>query len=310
MAREGGIGVVHRNMSVEEQVEQVLRVKREESENDPQRHHAVAAQIAATALDVWRAITSRHFDHRGRQTGGDSHPPRHPLRAEPRAGDLAGDDPAKNLVTAPSDEPGGSAPDSAPAQIKKLPIVDSDYRLMGLITVRTSRRRRPIRTPARTITDLAGGGRRRGQRRADRAEALVRRKWTCSSIDTAHGHPKPRWTRWRAGARSGGRFRSSPATSSRPMGPKPYQGRRPECGEGRRGPGNICTTRVVAGVGVPQLDGHRRMLRGGEPAQRADHRRRRHHAIRRGDESARRRRLRLHDGEHVRRHRREPGKSC
>jgi IMP dehydrogenase len=256
MARQGGVGVLHRNLSVEEQAAQVDLVKRSEAGmvTDP-----VTCGPDATIADVDRLcaryrisgvpVTSDDGILVGIVTNRD-------IRFEPdhlrRVADVMTRMP---LVTAQV----GVAQDEAlrllkQHKVEKLPLVDEAGRLRGLITVKdfTKSEKFPNATKdagGRLVVGAAVGV---GEDAKRRAQALIEAGVDFLVVDTAHGHAQPvldMVTQIKANAdieviggnvatRAGAQALIDAGADGVKVGV---------------GPGSICTTRVVAGVGVPQI---------------------------------------------------------
>ncbi|MBD0347691.1 MAG: IMP dehydrogenase [Thermoleophilia bacterium] len=256
LAREGGLGVVHRNLPIEVQVAEVDKVKRSESgmivepvtlRPDDRVSEALALMarygisgvpIVDDAGHLVGILTNR--DLRFRE---DVDQPLSALMT------------SRNLVTAPV----GTTLDEARAilgrnRIEKLPVVDADGRLRGLITVKDIQKR--IEHPQSTKDEQ---GRLRvaaavgvGSDALDRAAALVDAGADVLVLDTAHGHSAGVLDMAR---RLKERFSvelvaGNVATAA---GAEAVIGAGADAVKVGVGPGSICTTRVVAGVGVPQV---------------------------------------------------------
>jgi IMP dehydrogenase len=256
LAREGGIGVIHRNLSIEDQVAEVDRVKRSESGMivepvtlPPDAPVARALGLMATYRISGVPITDDDRRLVGILTNRDlafDPDPRQPVSALMTS---------RNLVTAPV----GTTLDEAQTilgrnKVEKLPIVDADGRLTGLITVKDIRKRRDY---PRATKD--GQGRLRvaaavgvGTDAEERAAALVAAGADVLVLDTAHGHSA-------AVVAMAQRLKETldvqlvagnVATAEAAAALVGAGADGVKCGVG---PGAACTTRVVAGVGVPQV---------------------------------------------------------
>ena len=160
-----------------------------------------------------------------------------------------------NLITAPV----GTTLEEAERtlhqhRIEKLPVVDRDFNLRGLITVKDIQKR--IRYPRACKDHLGrlrvGAAIGVGADNVERADELVRAGVDVVVLDSAHGHSKSVLDTTRAVKQRHPTLQLIVGTWRRPTGA------RPDRGGGRRvkvgmGPGSACTTRVVAGVGVPQI---------------------------------------------------------
>jgi IMP dehydrogenase len=257
LAREGGLGVIHRNLSVAEQAAEVDRVKRSEAgmidepvtlrPNDSvrdavglmERYHISGVPITAADGRLVGILTNRD------------------LRFED---DL--DQPVSGLMTSRDlvTVPVGTTLEQAREvlhrhKIEKLPVVDVDGRLFGLITVKDLQKRAEF--PSATKDEQ---GRLRvaaavgvGPDGLARAEALVAEDVDALVVDTSHGHSagvletvqevKDRWAAvpvvaGNVATADGARALIDAGADAIKVG---------------MGPGAICTTRVVAGIGVPQV---------------------------------------------------------
>ena len=257
MAQLGGIGVLHRNLDVEEQAAAVRAVKRFESGMVVNPITLTPDQTLADA----RALMGRHrisgfpvVEANGRLVGILTHRDmRFAERADQPVSELMTH---QNLVTVRT---GVSSEEARrllhQRRIEKLLVVDDDYRCVGLITVKDIEK--AVTYPSATKD---GAGRLRvaaattvGDKGFARTEALVDAECDLIVIDTAHGHN-------RDVARAVERVkRLSNAVQVVAGNVATGEATRALIDAGADGvkvgigPGSICTTRVVAGVGVPQL---------------------------------------------------------
>ncbi|TVR54290.1 MAG: IMP dehydrogenase [Gemmatimonadales bacterium] len=268
IAREGGIGIIHKNMPVDRQVAEVDRVKRSES---GMILNPITLPPTATLRDA-QELMSR-FSISGV-----------PI-VEPNGG-LVGiltnrdlqfevnlDRPipevmtSEGLVTAPE----GTTLEDAEAilhrhRIEKLPVVADDGSLVGLITVKDIVKRRQFPNACKDERGRLRVGAAIGASEKDleRARALVDGGADALVIDTAHGHSEGVL---RAVARTREQFpdvqlvAGNVATAS---GAAALVERGVDAVKVGVGPGSICTTRVVTGVGVPQLTAIMEAVRGVE----------------------------------------------
>ena len=257
MARSGGIGVIHKNMTIDRQAAEVDRVKRSESGMilnpitlGPDRPLREAVQLMArfkiSGVPVVDAtgrlvgiITNRdlQFEHRL------DRPLREVMTKE-------------KLVTAPV----GTTLDEAERilgrhRIEKLPVVDEQGVLRGLITVKDIFKRRQYpdankdqhgRLRVAAAVGVAGDSR-------DRAAALLAAGCDVIVVDSAHGHSEG-VLRTIAGLRDG--FPDAQLVGGNIAtreGARALVERGVDAVKVGVGPGSICTTRVVTGVGVPQI---------------------------------------------------------
>jgi IMP dehydrogenase len=256
LAREGGIGIVHRNLPIEAQVAEVDKVKRSESgmivEPVTLLPHALvsdALELMATYHISGVPITDEDDRLVGILTNRD-------LRFAPDATQPVSTlMTARDLVTAPV----GTTLAEAEAilhrnKIEKLPVVDSDGRLRGLITVKDIQKR--IEFPKATKDAqgrlLVGAAVGVGPDAWERAGALVDAGVDVLVVDTAHGHSSsvPEMvtrikSEWDVETIAGNVATAEATESLIEAGA--------DAVKVGVGPGSICTTRVVAGVGVPQI---------------------------------------------------------
>ena len=257
MARNGGLGVLHRNLPVDAQVAEVDRVKRSEAGmiTDPvvlRGTEPVAQALELMARYRISGLPVVDDDHRlvGILTNRD-------LRFEDRYDrPVAEVMTADGLVTAPL----GTSLDEATEllrshRIEKLPVVDGDGRLSGLITLKDIRKRLqyPNATKDRHGRLQVAAAVGVGSDALKRSEALVAAGVDLVVVDTAHGHSESVLDTVR---QVKARF---PATLVMAGNVATAEAVEDLVAAGADvvkvgiGPGSICTTRVVAGVGVPQL---------------------------------------------------------
>jgi IMP dehydrogenase len=256
LAREGGIGVVHRNLSVEAQAAEVDKVKRSEAGMivepvtlPPGAPVAEALAIMATYRISGVPITDETGRLLGILTNRD-------LRFEDdTARAVAHLMTAQDLVTVPV----GTTLEEARAvlhrhKIEKLPVVDGEGRLKGLITVKDIEKR--TKYPHATKDEQ---GRLRvaaavgtGPEGLERAAALVEEDVDVLVVDTSHGHS--------VGVVEAVRELKSrydvPVIAGNVATPEAVEALVDAGADAVKvgmGPGAICTTRVVAGIGVPQV---------------------------------------------------------
>jgi IMP dehydrogenase len=258
IAQQGGIGVVHKNLPVERQAEEVDKVKRSESGMivDPVTiPYDRPVSEALAVMERFKISGVPVVDSDGHLVGIITN---RDLRFETRFDIPVSEVMTKqpNLVTVPV----GTTLEQAKAvlqkhRIEKLLVIDDDKHLKGLITVKDIQK--AIRYPSAAKDDL---GRLRvaaaigatGDYK-ERADALVAARVDCLIIDTAHGHS----SRVIEAVRE--MKRRHPATELIAGNVATGEATRELIGAGVDavkvgiGPGSICTTRVVTGAGVPQI---------------------------------------------------------
>ncbi|MBQ6063282.1 MAG: IMP dehydrogenase [Prevotella sp.] len=257
IAREGGIGVIHKNMAIEEQARQVAIVKRAEN---GMIYDPVTIRTGSTvkdALDIMRdyhigGIPVVNEDNRlvGIVTNRD-------LRFE-RFLDKKIDEvmTCKNLVTTHQQtDLAAAAQILQENKIEKLPVVDKDYRLVGLITYKdiTKAKDKPMacKDEKGRLRVAAGVG--VTDDTLDRTRALVEAGADAIVIDTAHGHSKGVVEKLVEVKKAFPQVDVVVGNVATGEAAKMLVDHGADAIKVGIGPGSICTTRVVAGVGVPQL---------------------------------------------------------
>ncbi len=256
LAREGGVGVLHRNLSVEEQAAEVDKVKRSESGMivepvtlRPSDRIADALALMETYHISGVPITDESGLLVGILTNRD-------LRFETdTALPIAALMTSSDLVTVPV----GTTLDEAREvlhqhKIEKLPVVDGEGYLRGLITVKDIQKRIdfPLASKDEQGRLRVGAAVGVGADAVERAEALVAHDVDVLIVDTSHGHSRGVVDTVRRIKDAwdvdvvGGNIATAAAVDA-------LAGAGVDAVKVGIGPGSICTTRVVAGVGVPQI---------------------------------------------------------
>ncbi|HTB35331.1 MAG TPA: IMP dehydrogenase [bacterium] len=257
LAREGGIGIIHKNLAIEAQAAEVDKVKRSESGMisnpvtlGPDEPIAAALELMARFRISGVPITSPTGKLLGILTNRDlrflkdtNQPVKNLMTS-------------KNLVTAPL----GTTLEQAKEilshhRIEKLPVVDKDGQLKGLITIKDIEKR--LQFP-----DACKDGRGRLRVGAavgpsadmdDRVAALVKAEVDILVVDTAHGHSKNVLDAISRIKRRHSRVQVIGGNVATPEGTLDLIKAGADAVKVGIGPGSICTTRVVAGIGVPQI---------------------------------------------------------
>ena len=256
LAREGGMGIVHRNLSIDAQMAEVDKVKRSESGMIVE---PVTLPRDAVVSDALELMATYHIsgvpitDETGLLVGILTN---RDLRFAPDASQpVSALMTSRDLVTASV----GTTLAEAEAilhrhKIEKLPVVDSDGRLKGLITVKDIQKR--IEFPKATKDEQGrlrvGAAVGVGPDSWERAEALVDAGVDVLVVDTAHGHSAsvPEMVRRIKSELDVEVVAGNVATAEAVEALIEAGADAVKAGVG---PGSICTTRVVAGVGVPQI---------------------------------------------------------
>lgn len=256
MAREGGIGMIHKNLSIEQQAEQVDKVKRSEHGviTDPfflSPHHKL--KDALELMGRYK-ISGVPITVDGKLVGILTN---RDLRFETNFDQEIGNVMTKdNLVTALE----GVTLDEAQKllgkhRIEKLPIVDKNNNLKGLITIKDIEKAIQYPNSARDANGrlLAGAAVGTADNTFERVDALVQAKVDVIGVDTAHGHSekvlnvvKQIKKKYPSLPVIAGNVATAEAT-------KALIDAGADVVKVGIGPGSICTTRIVAGIGVPQI---------------------------------------------------------
>ena len=254
MARLGGIGVIHKNMDVESQAKEGKRVKKSESGViiDP-----IFINPEATVAEALSLMSDLHIsgvpvidkDRKliGILTNRD-------LRFETNMSTLVKDRMTKApLITAPK----GCTLDDAEKifsqnRVEKLPIVDKDGRLDGLITIKDLKKRKEYPNANKDRYGRLRVAAAIGVGQIDRAKALVDAGVDVIVIDSAHGHSKGIIDTLKE-VKANFNVDVVAGNIANPAAVKDLAEAGADGIKVGIGPGSICTTRIVAGVGVPQI---------------------------------------------------------
>ena len=256
LAQEGGIGIIHKNLPIAEQVEEVDRVKRSESGmivNPITLPPDVPISRALELMEKFRISGVPITEGKklvGILTNRD-------LRFVPGQDLKVKDVMTKDrLITVPV----GTTLEEAEQilhkhRIEKLPVVDEHFNLRGLITVKDIQKR--IRYPRACKDHLGrlrvGAAIGVGSDAMDRVDELARTGVDVVVIDSAHGHSKAVLDTTRTVKSRHPAVQLIVGNVATPEGTRDLIGAGADCVKVGMGPGSACTTRVVAGVGVPQI---------------------------------------------------------
>ena len=256
MARQGGIGIIHKNMSIEDQADEVDKVKRSENgvitdpfflspEHTLKDANELMAKYRISGVPITEGrklvgiITNRDLKFE-----------------EDFTKKISECMTSRNLVTAPVGITlDGAKKILAKAKVEKLPIVDKDFNLKGLITIKDIEKQ--IKYPNSAHDEqgrlLCGAALGVTDNIMDRCSALMDVKVDVVVIDSAHGHSKnvldcvrkiknryPDLQLIAGNVATGEAVRALADAGA-------------DCVKVGIGPGSICTTRIVAGIGVPQI---------------------------------------------------------
>ncbi len=257
MAREGGIGIIHKNLPIEEQANQVRAVKRSESGMiiDPVTLHSDATVREALSLMAFHHIggipvVDKHNKLVGILTNRD-------LRFEVRPDKSVDQIMTKeNLITAPVGTTMAQAKQILQKyKIEKLPVVKSDGTLAGLITYKDIMKLEnfPHSNKDKLGRLIVGAAVSISSDIFERIEALVQVDVDVICVDTAHGHSKGVLDIIKQLRRKYKSLQIVGGNVATGEGALALAAAGVNAVKVGVGPGSICTTRVVAGVGVPQL---------------------------------------------------------
>ncbi len=256
IARQGGIGIIHKNMSIEAQAEEVDKVKRSEygvitdpfylsPEHTLEDANALMAKFRISGVPITEGrklvgiITNRDlkfeedFSRKIREVMT-----------------------SKNLVTAKEGVTLAEAKKIlAKARKEKLPIVDDDFNLKGLITIKDIEKqiKYPLSAKDEQGRLLCGAAVGITKNVMDRVTALVNAKVDCIVIDSAHGHSKNIITTLKEIKAAYPDLQVIVGNVATGEATKALIEAGADAVKIGIGPGSICTTRVVAGIGVPQV---------------------------------------------------------
>ncbi len=254
MARLGGIGIIHKNMDIASQVREVQRVKKSESGIIHEPIHLKPYDTVQDALNLMSEYKISGFpvvndDHElvGILTNRD-------LRFESDLDKKVEDAMTKApLITAPK----GISLDDAEKifhlhKIEKLPLVDEEGHLSGLITIKDLKKRREFPNSNKDSYGRLVAGAAIGVGQMERAEALIEAGVDVLVLDSAHGHSKGIIDTVKE-IKEKFDIDIIAGNVATPEAVRALAKVGADAVKVGIGPGSICTTRIVAGVGVPQI---------------------------------------------------------
>lgn len=257
IAREGGIGVIHKNMSIEEQARQVAIVKRAEN---GMIYDPVTINCGKTVSDALAMMAEYHIggipvvDKENKLVGIVTN---RDLRFQRDGSKLIDDVMTKEnlIVTHQQTDLEAASQILLEHKIEKLPVVDDNNHLIGLITYKdiTKAKDKPMacKDEKGRLRVAAGVGVTNDT--LQRIEALVNAGADAIVIDTAHGHSKSVIDKVREAKQKFPQVDIVVGNIATGEAAKMLVEAGADAVKVGIGPGSICTTRVVAGVGVPQL---------------------------------------------------------
>ncbi|MGZ6243657.1 MAG: IMP dehydrogenase [Candidatus Binataceae bacterium] len=255
IAQMGGLGFIHRNLTIERQAAEVAAVKKYESGMiaDPVTVHPEQKIADALATMERRGISGLPVVADGRLVGILTN---RDLRFEKRLDKLVREVMTTHVITA---HPGISLDQAKEIlqahRIEKLPLVDERQRLCGLITVKDMDKatRHPHSSKDKMGRLRVGAAIGVGPEREERAAALVHAGVDVMVIDTAHGHSRNVIDALRATKLAHPEVDVVAGNVATAEGAKALIDAGADALRVGMGPGSICTTRVISGVGVPQI---------------------------------------------------------
>ena len=257
MARQGGIGIIHKNMTIEEQSEEVDKVKRSENGviTDPFYLHPDNTLADANDLMAKFRISGVPItDDTGKLVGIITN---RDLKFETDFSKKISERmTSKDLITA---EAGITLEEAkkilGEARKEKLPIVDKDFKLRGLITIKDIEKQIQYPNSAHDSQGrlLVGAAVGITANVMDRVQALVDSKVDCLVIDSAHGHSKNIVNTLKEIKSAFPKLQVIAGNVATSEAAKMLAEAGADAIKVGIGPGSICTTRVVAGIGVPQV---------------------------------------------------------
>jgi IMP dehydrogenase len=256
MAREGGIGIIHKNMSIEEQASNVDKVKRSE--------HGVITDPFS--------LTPEHLIEDANQLMSRYHISGVPITEDGKlVGILTNRDlrfetdytrkikevmTSENLVTAVFDTTLPQAQEILRRhKIEKLPLIDSKGYLKGLITIKDIEKAIQYPNSAKDVNGrlLVGAAVGTAADTMERVAALFESKVDVITVDSAHGHTENVMNTIKAIKKKYPSIAVIGGNVATAEGTRDLIEAGVDCVKVGMGPGSICTTRVVAGIGVPQF---------------------------------------------------------
>ncbi|EES51134.1 IMP dehydrogenase [Clostridium botulinum] len=256
MAREGGIGIIHKNMSIEQQAKEVDKVKRQENGiiTDPiflSKENTL--QDAENLMGQYR-ISGVPITENGKLVGILTN--RDVTFETDFSKKISEVMTKENLITAPENTSIDEAKEILKKhKIEKLPLVDKDRNLKGLITIKDIDKAKQFPNAAKDLNGrlLCGATVGVTADMMDRVDALVKAKVDVITVDTAHGHSRGVMEAVKQIKVKHPDLQVIAGNVATAEATEDLIKAGADCVKVGIGPGSICTTRVVAGVGVPQL---------------------------------------------------------
>jgi IMP dehydrogenase len=273
LAQEGGIGIIHKNMPPERQAAEVAKVKR--SENgvivDPVTLSPNESIGRALALMSEQGVSgfpvTEDGTRRGKLVGILTRRDMRFIANRADSASVAQTMTSRNLVTGRSTTSLEEAEAiMIEARVEKLPLVDAKGCLTGLVTMRDIDNTRRFPRACRDARGRLRVGASIGVRQFDRAEALIAAEVDVIVVDTAHGHSANVLDTVRELKKRHGSLELIAGNVATADGTQALIDAGADAVKVGIGPGSICTTRVVTGVGIPQVTAILNAVSMAEPA--------------------------------------------
>ncbi len=259
LAREGGMGIIHRNMPVEEQAKEVEKVKKSESGmilNPVTVSPDATVREALEIMEKYKISGVPVVNSEGKLVGILTNRDLRFIRATDYDKPVSLFMTSENLITAPEGITLEEATELLQKyKVEKLPIVDSEGRIKGLITIKdiVKRKKYPNACKDEIGRLRVGAAVGTGEDSLRRVEALVQAGVDLIVVDTAHGHSKRVLETVEAIKERFPKLDVVAGNVATAEGTKALIDAGADAVKVGVGPGSICTTRIVAGVGVPQI---------------------------------------------------------
>lgn len=258
IAREGGIGIIHKNMSIEQQADQVDRVKRSENGVIANPFFLSPNHCVSEANDLMAKykISGVPICENGKLVGIITNRDLRFMRDEDYSQKIAAVMTKENLITAPFGTTLEEAQDILRKyKIEKLPLVDEKGALRGLITIKDIKKaiRYPNSARDKKGRLLCGAAIGATKDVMERVQELVKAQVDVLTLDSAHGHNKGVIDAVRKVKAQFPNIQLIAGNIATKEGAEALIDAGADCVKVGIGPGSICTTRVVAGIGVPQI---------------------------------------------------------
>lgn len=256
IAREGGIGIIHKNMSIEEQASEVDKVKRQENGVITDPFYLSPENTISNAMDLMGKyrISGVPVTVHGKLVGIITN--RDTVFEKDYSRKISEVMTKDNLITAPEDTTIEEAKNILKThKIEKLPLVDDNFNLRGLITIKDIEKVKKFPNSAKDAKGrlLCGAAVGVTHDMIERVDALVKAGVDVITLDTADGHSKGVIEGVKTIKEKYPELQIIAGNIATKEAVKDLAEAGADCVKVGIGPGSICTTRIISGVGVPQL---------------------------------------------------------